>query len=381
MSQTFVNREEYEKYLYSQSTPNFSSPPNRPITYTMSSQPSLNSPTYPMISTERFQFTPPNFSSPPNRPIPYSMSSQPSMNSPTYPMISPERLQHNYGLSSPTFDPPNFQLKSRRKPKTEGDNAKARWSDKQTNTLVSEWKEMFTSINSSNSRNVWAEVCSAVNEADQNAEPKTVSQCKMKINNLKKTYTNCADLNKKTGESPHNCKYFDDFEEVLSDRASMALPEFKQSNILPKDIIDSEEETSEPEEVENTRSPLTPLSPTHPRQKLKSKRTAVNDAASENYLQSLHAAKEAKVKKRERQDKEKKSDLPKKNVGTKAADLVGQQIQCIENTAKLQREFIKDMMDENRKMEERDRERQREADERERQKDREFFLELAKVMK
>ena len=64
------------------------------------------------------------------------------------------------------------------------------------------------------------------NKISAQGSSKAIKQCKVKLRNLKNSYKKCKDKNKKKGNERSSCHYFDDFDQVLSSRNIVKMPEF-----------------------------------------------------------------------------------------------------------------------------------------------------------
>ena len=90
-----------------------------------------------------------------------------------------------------------------------------RWTAKQTEVLVTMWKENYKELESSKQHSVWMRI---KNKIDGLGNPKTLKQIKTKLRNMKDAYKVSKDNNKKTGRSPSFCVHSDDFGEILCTR-------------------------------------------------------------------------------------------------------------------------------------------------------------------
>ena len=96
-----------------------------------------------------------------------------------------------------------------------------RWSSDQTNVLVKKWKEYFDELESSRQYSAWLKIKSAVDEA---GPTKSIKQCKDKLRNLKDAYKLARDNNKRTGASPNYSPFYDDFDEIFGSRDCVNMP-------------------------------------------------------------------------------------------------------------------------------------------------------------
>ena len=81
------------------------------------------------------------------------------------------------------LNPGNALESSNGKEEKEGKNC--RWSERQTRSLIKEWKDNGTELESSQNRQAWLNIISNVNK---NGPDKTVDQAKKKLSNLKDAY-------------------------------------------------------------------------------------------------------------------------------------------------------------------------------------------------
>ena len=71
-----------------------------------------------------------------------------------------------------------------------------RWTAKQTEVLVTMWKENYQELKSSKQHSVWMRI---KNKIDGLGNPKTLKQINIKLRNMKDAYKVSKDNNKKTG--------------------------------------------------------------------------------------------------------------------------------------------------------------------------------------
>ena len=99
------------------------------------------------------------------------------------------------------------------------------WNYLQTSELVSLWKENLSFLESSRCNKGWHLIQKEVSKLGHE-NPKL--QCKNKIRNLKDIYKNAKLNNSKRGAAPQTCTFFDVFDEVLSNRDVVNIPEKKE---------------------------------------------------------------------------------------------------------------------------------------------------------
>ena len=100
-----------------------------------------------------------------------------------------------------------------------------KWVSAQTHQLVAMWKENIQGIESGKSRVIYAKIKA---EIDTLGTPKAAKQIREKLRNLKDSYKKATENNRKPGSVPDFPRFYHDFDEVLSDKAVVKLPELKQ---------------------------------------------------------------------------------------------------------------------------------------------------------
>lgn len=151
--------------------------------------------------------------------------------SPPYYLPSPPVYNTQPILHSPVFNPPDFNAAST--PSVKPDNVESeaskktrdKWSKAQTHRLVALWKENFHELESGKSRQVYIKMKT---EIDGLGTAKTSKQIREKLRNLKDNYKRAKENNNKSGASPEFPAFYHDFDEMLSDRDVMKIPELKQ---------------------------------------------------------------------------------------------------------------------------------------------------------
>ncbi|XP_065070462.1 uncharacterized protein LOC135695323 [Rhopilema esculentum] len=106
------------------------------------------------------------------------------------------------------------------KGKKEKEVKNCRWSEKETRSLIKEWKDNVTELESSRNRQAWLKI---INNVNKNGPKKTVEQAKKKLSNLKDGYKKAKENNRKSGAAPDFPPFFEDFDEVLSCRPIVEL--------------------------------------------------------------------------------------------------------------------------------------------------------------
>ena len=124
------------------------------------------------------------------------------------------------------LNPGNALESSNGKKEKEGKNC--RWSERQTRSLIKEWKDNVTELESSRNRQAWLKIISNVNK---NGPDKTVDQAKKKLSNLKDAYKKAKENNRKSGAAPEFPPFFEDFDEILSCRPIVELDLVKEVGV------------------------------------------------------------------------------------------------------------------------------------------------------
>ena len=99
------------------------------------------------------------------------------------------------------------------------------WNYQQTTELISVWKENLSILESSRCNEGWHFIQKEVSKL---GHEKTKLQCKNKIRNLKDLYKNAKLNNSKSGAAPQTSPFFDVFDELLSSRDVVNIPEKKE---------------------------------------------------------------------------------------------------------------------------------------------------------
>eukprot|EP00112_Aurelia_sp_Birch-Aquarium-sp1_P016995 Seg390.4 transcript_id=Seg390.4/GoldUCD/mRNA.D3Y31 product="Myb/SANT-like DNA-binding domain-containing protein 1" protein_id=Seg390.4/GoldUCD/D3Y31 len=129
-----------------------------------------------------------------------------------------------------------------------------RWSEIQARSLIIEWKENVTELESSRNRQAWTKI---INNVNKNGPKKTVNQAKKKLSNLKDTYKKAKDSNKKSGAAPDFPQFYNDFDEILSCRPIVELDLVREVGVAVKEEnrnvveegIEAEEERNQDDDV------------------------------------------------------------------------------------------------------------------------------------
>ena len=100
-----------------------------------------------------------------------------------------------------------------------------KWSVKETQVLVSLWKENFVELQSYKAPDVWREISTKVSEVGNG---KSVKQCKLKMRNMKASYHDAKLNNDKTGNEPNFPYFHEDFESILWCRDAVKVSEMAE---------------------------------------------------------------------------------------------------------------------------------------------------------
>ena len=139
------------------------------------------------------------------------------------PGVASQVTQHSTP-NSPCFD---SEEKAEKEPTSSKRVAKREtWPDIQTNVLVESWKEYFLDLETFKQPSAWLKVKDKVDSA---GPEKSMKQIKTKLRNMKDSYRQAKDNNKKTGSSPQFPKYYHVFDEILGNRDVMSLHYVKES--------------------------------------------------------------------------------------------------------------------------------------------------------
>ena len=139
-------------------------------------------------------------------------------------ILSPPLSSNDSSIMSPPPTSKNVEREDEDTGNSETDSNKMkrdRWTAKQTEVLVTMWKENYKELESSKQHSVWMRI---KNKIDGLGNPKTLKQIKTKLRNMKDACKVSKDNNKNTGRSPRFCAHFDDFDEILGTRDFMNPP-------------------------------------------------------------------------------------------------------------------------------------------------------------
>ena len=105
-----------------------------------------------------------------------------------------------------------------------GSSRGASWSESETKTLIAVWgdeKVQAEMGGRTRTKQVFEKIAQQMNDKGYNRD---IDQCKTKIKNLKKTYTNVKDYNGKSGNDKMTCPFFNELDTVLGHRPASAPP-------------------------------------------------------------------------------------------------------------------------------------------------------------
>lgn len=134
-------------------------------------------------------------------------------------------------------------------PNRKSNQRKEKWTEEQIIVLVQQWKENAFVLESNFHSGIWLKIKCVV---DQNGPPKSVTNCKEKLQSLKDAYVNQRDSKKENTDLHPLSPYFPFLEEVLGAAKDDGMESFNNGNInLPsvnKDLlrsVDSGKDTPE----------------------------------------------------------------------------------------------------------------------------------------
>ena len=131
---------------------------------------------------------------------------------------SPQSGSSGSGTSTPTCEIASTSTEGNRKQdKRQGKTTQDRWTEDQVKYLVDLWEANISRLESQQSRKVWGEIATKINEQFNLA--RLPSQCERKIRHLKKKYKEAKDWNRsQTGGNNETYEHFDVFDRVLGGR-------------------------------------------------------------------------------------------------------------------------------------------------------------------
>lgn len=296
-----------------------------------------------------------------------------------YPPFYSQQHQQQQVLQVP--DQQHQQGAKQQKSEIAGEQSKPKrehWSPKQTNALVSAWKENFDVLKSKDCNKAWAQILKNVN---QHGCQRSLEQVKRKFGRIEETYVKCKDKNKnKTGEGLNTCPYYDDLDRLLCQKKKVNLPEFTEVGAVgavPDDVETPEPfigfQTTEPPagaaggivdtEPDDDDYDVTTEPSEQPTAEKRKRKSDVELDESFEYYEELKA--EVKAKKQSKENGKER----KKTFQEDLIDLQKEQMTMFRESEKQFQEFQKSLL-----------EKQMEADAKEKENERKFFLEFAKVI-
>ena len=99
-------------------------------------------------------------------------------------------------------------------------------------------------MESANSQRAWAKIKISVDAA---GPAKPIRQCEDKIRDLKDTYKQAKDNNKRSGSAPQTSAYFDYFDQVLGTRDGISLNNITQVGVDEKLLLSDWDKNEPPE--------------------------------------------------------------------------------------------------------------------------------------
>ncbi|XP_043285711.1 uncharacterized protein [Venturia canescens] len=117
----------------------------------------------------------------------------------------------------------------------------ASWKDdNEVRCLIHLWHEHLAAFKNKKSREVWASVAQKLSETQPEWRKKTGVQCENKIKDIKRKYTETKDHNNKSGNDPKSCKFYEELDEILSEKPNIT-PVALASNLQKRKISDFED--------------------------------------------------------------------------------------------------------------------------------------------
>ena len=219
-----------------------------------------------------------------------------------------------------------------------------RWSEVQAQTLVSNWKNYFSLVESHKANSAWNKIQAEVNKV---GPFKSLKQCKDKLRNLKDAYKVACDNNKQSGAQPKFPAFYDIFDEIYGTRDVINMPNLLDSGKRNENVISQGEGTVQQNEnvISQGEGPV-----------------QQNDNVPEVDKNVIGTPKQLKKSKK---PKQKKKCLREELVELQKEQLAAFREQTANSEAVMQKMF----------------EKQLEHEERERNKDREFLLQLGQILK
>ena len=250
--------------------------------------------------------------------------------------------------------------------------ASGKWDEKQAGVLVKLWKEKLKEIESSRSNEAWKFIMTKVNEAGP--AQKTAKQCKDKIRNLKDAYKKAKANNKTSGASPEFTPFFDDFDEMLATRDVIELPLVTEVG-LEDDVVEEEVQQRAIYDSADDEDSLAPQDNIYPALELETELENENSETVEDTNEAMNKEKRNKSGKRIARkgdgSAKGKNEKKRKKTSDYQEELISvqrEQMEQFKASEERHREFMREMMQEQRRQEMEERER-----------DRDFFLQLGRL--
>ena len=246
-----------------------------------------------------------------------------------------ERYQNARMNLNPGNEVPNEDEKKK-------EEKNCRWSEIQARSLIKEWKENVTELESSRNRQAWTKI---INNVNKNGPKKTVNQAKKKLSNLKDAYKKAKDNNKKSGAAPDFPQFYNDFDEILSCRPIVELDLVREVGVAVEEENNDENINVVGEGIE-----------------AEEERNQDDDVVD-------NGKKIAKKRKNCTDNDGKKAKKVKENFKDKFLEMQERQMDAFAESDQRNREFLVELE-----------EQQRKAAAEEKQRDREFFMQLATLL-
>ena len=234
-----------------------------------------------------------------------------------------------------------------------------KWSTKETQVFVSVWKKNFVELQSYKAPDIWREISTKVSKVGNG---KSVKQWKLMSRNMKASYHDAKLNNDKNGNKPNFPPFYEDFESILGCRDAAKVSEMAEigcKTSIKKDEIPIVKNSTikTPEQSAIKEAPQQPS--------LKRKHNDDDDVSdlldsTREFIDDLVSEKSEEGNKPKKQKKA--------NFHDQMLQLQQQQIDAIKEANKKNRKFMKDLLDQ-----------QRLDDMRERDRDRDLFMNIAKL--
>ena len=235
--------------------------------------------------------------------------------------------------------------------------ASGKWDEKQAGVLVKFWKEKLKEIESSRSNEAWKFIMTKVNEAGP--AQKTAKQCQDKIRNLKDAYKKAKANNKTSGATPEFTPFFDDFDEMLATRDVIELPLVTEVD-LEDDVV---EEEVQQRAIYDSADEEDSLAPQDNSETVEDTNETMNKETRNKRGKWIARNGDGSEKGKDEKKRKKTSDYQEELISVQQ-----EQMEQFKASEDRHREFMREMMQEQRRQEMEERER-----------DSDFFLQLGRL--